>query len=228
MNYDCQAWDRKTLLSYYNTGSIIMPAMTLYDPNQRRRALRAFMVKRSLKLTPWCVAASVTEGTLRAFLKGTTHSLQDQTYEKLADAAKVSAAVLRGERALVPVVHKVGAGAEVFPIDDHERGQGIGEIEAPPGSDDMTFAARVTGDSMYPAYRDGDVILYQRRPAGSSNKRLVGRDVVVQLTDERVFVKVLKYVNKTTATLGSHNAPDIDGATIEWAAPVKWVKRFDS
>jgi hypothetical protein len=47
----------------------------------------------------------------------------------------------------------------------------------------------------------------------------------VKLTDGRTFVKVLKRATKTTATLGSHNAPDIENVRVEWAAPVLWVKR---
>jgi hypothetical protein len=36
---------------------------------------------------------------------------------------------------------------------------------------------------------------------------------------------MLKRATKTTANLGSHNAPDIEAVRVDWAAPVLWVKR---
>jgi phage repressor protein C with HTH and peptisase S24 domain len=85
------------------------------------------------------------------------------------------------------------------------------------------LAAIVVGDSMLPAYRPGDVIIY-RRDDGEW-QRYVGQEVVVQLHDGRCLVKMLKRATKTTANLGSHNAPDIEAVRVDWAAPVLWVKR---
>lgn len=45
----------------------------------------------------------------------------------------------------------------------------------------------VRGDSMYPAYHDGDVIFYKRHDGKITD--LIGRECVVQLKDERQLVK---------------------------------------
>lgn len=204
------------------------PMAIAYDPERRRRAIRAVMELKDLNVTGWCRAAGMSESALRWFLSGRSNAMGDDTYEELAAAAGVPAAVLRGDMPIgkaIPVVGRVGAGAEVFPIDDHEKGAGDDEIDLPPGFDGRrAVAVRVEGDSMYPAYKEGDLLVYQRD--GLEDWRdFIGQDVVVKLTDGRTFVKVLKRATKTTATLGSHNAPDIENARVEWAAPVLWVRR---
>lgn len=199
-----------------------------YDPEGRRRAIRVVMAAKKLTVRGWTKAAGMSESGLRLFLSGISNAMGDDTYEELAAAAGVSAAVLRGEVALarsIPVVGRVGAGAEVFAIDDHEKGGGEDDIEVPPGFDDMpAVAVRVEGESMYPAYKPGDLLVFQRDGMDDWH-RYLGQDVVVKLTDGRTFVKVLKRATKTTATLGSHNAPDIENVRVEWAAPILWVKR---
>lgn len=202
--------------------------MSAYDPEGRRRALRSVMDAKKLTVRGWTKGAGMSESSLRLFLNGTSNAMGDDTYEELAAAAGVPAAVLRGELPLtrtIPVVGRVGAGAEIFPIDDHEKGAGEDDVEMPPGFDGRpAVAVRVEGDSMYPAYKEGDMLVYQRDGMDDWH-RYLGQDVVVKLTDGRTFVKVLKRATKTTATLGSHNAPDIENARVEWAAPVLWVRR---
>lgn len=201
---------------------------SVYDPERRRRALRGVMAAKNLTVRGWTKAAGMSESGLRLFLNGTSNAMGDDTYEELAAAAGVPASVLRGESPLVrtiPIVGRVGAGAEIFPIDDHEKGGGEDEIEQPPGFNGRpAVAVRVEGDSMFPAYKEGDMLVYQREGLDDW-RRYIGQDVVVKLTDGRTFVKVLKRATKTTATLGSHNAPDIENARVEWAAPVLWVRR---
>lgn len=153
--------------------------------------------------------------------------LSDVWIERATRALETSAGELFGERApqgAIPVVGRVGAGAEVFAIDDHQQGGGFDEIPPPPFDDGAFVAVEVVGDSMWPAYRPGDRILYQRDGADDW-RRHVGRECVVRTKDGRSFVKILKRVTATTATLSSHNAPDIEHARVEWVAPVQWVLR---
>ncbi len=58
-----------------------------FDPEQRRAALRDFMLRTGLKPTPWEKAAELGEGTLRKFLDGTSDTLTDRSYSKLASGA---------------------------------------------------------------------------------------------------------------------------------------------
>jgi phage repressor protein C with HTH and peptisase S24 domain len=130
----------------------------------------------------------------------------------------------RSARPKVAIAGYIGAGAAVFPIDDHAKGAGMDDVEIPPS--EGVVAARVRGDSQLPVYRDNDVILYQRN--GTSPAELIGVECAVQLAepDGRMLIKTIKRgPTPKTFTLTSHNASDIEGVKIEWAAPVLWVKR---
>lgn len=125
---------------------------------------------------------------------------------------------LNNEKFLViPLVGHVGAGAEIFPMDT------IGEVEAPPGYwTPQSVAVVVRGDSMRPAYRDGDIIYYDEH---LPPHELVGREVVVELEDGRCLVKELYVGSKPdTWMLHSHNAAPME-ARIKWAARIRWVQR---
>lgn len=144
-------------------------------------------------------------------------------------AFKVSPAwLMTGEGApdkiTVPVVAYVGAGAEIYSIDDHEKGAGIDEVEAPPGVTSGVVAVRVLGDSMYPVYRDGDKLFYDRQSGDVAE--CVGRECVVKLQDGRAFVKIVQRSGANGAVnLISHNAPPIENVEPEWIAPIVWIKR---
>lgn len=120
-------------------------------------------------------------------------------------------------RAIV-LVGYVGAGAEIFPMDH------LGYVEAPPGiAGPKTVAVKVKGDSMRPAYRDGDLIYYDDHLPPED---LVGREVVVELEDGRCLVKELFAGSRPGLwTLLSHNAAPITDIQIKWAARIKWVQK---
>lgn len=126
----------------------------------------------------------------------------------------------------IPVVGYVGAGAEVFAIDDHAKGAGMEEVECPwDALGPSTVAVRVRGDSMLPAYFDGDTIFYES--THSDFVHLLGKECVVALKDGRRFVKQLRRTQNGQWYLHSHNAEPILGVEIEWAAKVRLIKRSD-
>jgi len=150
---------------------------------------------------------------------------------RLAAAMSVSASLLDpaipvsadGQR-LVPLLGYVGAGAEIFSIDDHEKGASIDEIPAPPGvSNDSVVALRVRGDSMLPVYKPGDLIFYDKAENGDL-LHLVGKDVIVHLDDGRTFLKELRRSNGDLY-LHSHNAEPMFRPKIAWVARVRWVEK---
>jgi transcriptional regulator with XRE-family HTH domain len=112
----------------------------------------------------------------------------------------------------------VGAGAEVAPLNDDSLGD---QIDLPPGAGQDIIPVRVSGDSMYPRYFDGEYLFYlpeQRPPT-----EMIGRECVVSLADGRIFVKILrKGSGKGVFNLESWNAPPMIDQTVEWAAPVRW------
>jgi phage repressor protein C with HTH and peptisase S24 domain len=113
----------------------------------------------------------------------------------------------------------------VYPIDDHIPGAGLDNIEPPPGEAGNIVAVIVRGASMYPSYNDGDIIFYRREDA-TPEDTFIGRECVVRLTDGRMLLKrVIHGSRRGRYVLVSHNAPEITDVEIDWAAPVRWVKR---
>ncbi len=125
-------------------------------------------------------------------------------------------------RAMIPVVGYVGAGAEVFPIDDHTKGDGFEEIEAPPGMLNG-IALIVRGNSMTPKYDDGEVIYIEKTVFSVDG--LIGENCYIQLSDGRCFLKKLQYGSKPGLyTLISYNAPPIMDVPIERAYPIAFTR----
>lgn len=163
-----------------------------------------------------------TDSTYRHHENG-TREFRRPTAEDYAKAFRVPVEWLlfgKGEpdKKGVPLVGYVGAGAEVFPVDD---GGALDWVEPMPGIGPNAVAVRVKGNSMFPRYFEGDVLVYDRH---ITPRQAHGQECVVRLTDGRVFVKTVRY-RSGLVTLESFNAPTIDEVQVEWAAPVMWVKR---
>lgn len=164
-----------------------------------------------------------TESTYRHHENGTRNFMRPRAQE-YARAFRVPVEWLlfgkgHPDKKGVPLVGYVGAGAEVFPMDD---GGALDWIEPMPGIGPEAVAVRVKGDSMFPRYFPGDVLVYDDHvPIRKAN----GQECVVRLTDGRVFVKTVRFHPSGLITLESFNAPVIVEADVEWAAPVKWVRR---
>lgn len=114
----------------------------------------------------------------------------------------------------VPVIGYVGAGAEIFPLDDGA----FDPIEPPFAAPEGAVAFRVRGDSQYPAYRNGTIIIAVPTPDPAA---CINRRAVVTLDDGRRLLKEVA-VGATPGhfTLLSHNAPPISDARIVHAAQV--------
>ena len=133
----------------------------------------------------------------------------------------------RAEAALrqVPLLGLAQAGAGGF-FDDggFPAGQGWDQIEYPgPGGDDA-YALEVTGDSMLPLYRDGDIIIVS--PAATCRR---GDRVVVKTTEGEVMAKVLQRKTAKAIELASLN-PDHPNRTlappdVEWMARIVWASQ---
>lgn len=124
------------------------------------------------------------------------------------------------EKKSVPIVGYVGAGAEVICADD---GYGsLDEVDPPPGVGPEAVAVVVRGDSMWPRYSDGDVIIYDSH---TPLEKVNGSECIVALTDGRRYVKNIRRNSDGTHDLESWNAPPIRNVDIEWVAGIVWVKR---
>lgn len=127
--------------------------------------------------------------------------------------------------ALVAVAGYVGAGAEVYPFDDHALGDGLEMVLPPPGVDASTVVAvKVRGDSMYPALRDGWILFYTRSCDGVLDE-CINAMCVCQIENGPTCVKdVRRGSDDGTFTLLSSNAPPIENVRLSWAAKVRDIR----
>ena len=138
---------------------------------KRREALIKFMKDRNLRPKRWAAAAGVKANSLYNFTNGHSMSMDDETYEKLAEAAGVSAATLMGGADYSPavgqaiVIGRVQAGnwqkAVTF-IDEADTS--IVPCVLPPhiaakGTRAPVFGLSVKGDSMDQVFPEGSVLI---------------------------------------------------------------------
>jgi len=106
-----------------------------------------------------------------------------------------------------------------FPV-----GKGWDEIAFPAVNDEHAYALEISGDSMSPAYRDGDVIVVS---PGAPIRR--GDRVVVKTKDDEVMVKELKRRTSKTVELRSLNPAHEDRTLSErdilWIARIVWASQ---
>jgi phage repressor protein C with HTH and peptisase S24 domain len=125
----------------------------------------------------------------------------------------------------VPLLGFAEAGAGGF-FDDggFPAGEGWDEIAFPAVNDEHAYALEVSGQSMEPAYRDGDVILVSpSAPIRRSDR------VVVRTRGGEVMAKELKRKTAKSIELKSLNAqhPDrtLAAADVLWIARILWASQ---
>lgn len=144
------------------------------------------------------------------------------THSKYLAAILKALQLAEDTRTMIPVVGYVGAGSEVFAVDDHVKGDGIEEIEAPFGMLNG-IAVIVRGNSMEPKYSAGEVLFIEKTVYAVES--LIGEPVYVQTADGRSYVKKLHYgATQGTFTLISYNAPPIENVVIERVYPIAYTK----
>ncbi|HEY8566981.1 MAG TPA: helix-turn-helix transcriptional regulator [Beijerinckiaceae bacterium] len=129
-------------------------------------------------------------------------------------------------RSIVPLIGMTQAGAgRIFTEEGLPTGgPGWEEIDFPDFADEKVFALEVSGDSMLPLYRDGDVLIVS--PTANVRK---GDRVVVRLTSGEVTAKELKRRTAKTLELASLNPahPDriVPMSEVAWLARVMWARQ---
>lgn len=125
----------------------------------------------------------------------------------------------------VPLIGFAQAGDNGF-FDDGGFPAGVGwdEVAFPEIGDENAYALEISGDSMLPVYRDGDVIIVS--PNASVRR---GDRVVVKTTDGEVLAKVLARQSARRIELQSLN-PEFDNRTLElgevaWIARILWASQ---
>ena len=136
----------------------------------------------------------------------------------------VSSGMQRNVRRL-PLIGLAQAGIGGF-FDDggYPAGTGWDEVNFPSLEDNHTYALEVSGESMLPLYRDGDVIIVSPNVAIRRGDR-----VVVKTTSGEVMAKELKRQTAKTIELRSvnpeHNDRVLTIDSVAWIARIIWASQ---
>jgi phage repressor protein C with HTH and peptisase S24 domain len=191
---------------------------SVVDLAEVREARRRVMKDRNIAAKRLSKVAGLGETAVRDILeKGVEPRVG--TLIKIADALDVPASSLFGSQ--VPVLGKIGAGGSVL----FEQADEPELVDRPPGAVGKLMALRVAGDSMFPVYRDRDVIYVARDHEGVLPQYL-GEECAVHTQDGGTYLKTLTLGSETNRyTLRSFNAPDMENVEVVWATPVLFVMR---
>jgi len=185
--------------------------------------------EKEASLRSLAIKAGISYAALVDFKRGKSHLLGDKNLRAVMGVLRPQSVQ---ESRTVPIVGYVGAGADVFPIDDHVKGQGIGEADIPPFDHQMninkTVAVEVRGNSMEPLFFEGFKLFYSERVTGVAYE-FVGAICIVWLYDGRCLVKKIRQGSKAgyyTLDSINPNDPPIKDVAVQWSAYVEcWKQR---
>ena len=107
----------------------------------------------------------------------------------------------------------------------YPAGDGWEEIDAPGAPGDDVYALEISGDSMSPAYRDGDRVIV--KPTVEEPRR--GERVVVRTHDGEVMAKEVARITARKLELRSLNPEHpprvLDRADVAWVARILWASQ---
>lgn len=147
--------------------------------------------------------------------------VEDRPLSVVDIAAKFKMPTIRN----VPLLGFAQAGVGGF-FDDggFPVGQGWDEVQFPAADHDNIYALEVSGNSMEPLYRDGDVIIVQPGASIRKNDR-----VVVKTKEGEVMAKELARKTATLVELVSVNPEHEDRVIplkdVEWIARIVWASQ---
>jgi len=118
---------------------------------------------------------------------------------------------------------QAGAGGFFDPA-GYPVGQGWEEVSFPGSEKGSTYALEVTGDSMSPAYRNGDILI-----VSPTEQLRRGDRVVVRTVDGEVTAKILHRQSAQSVELHSlnpeHSPRMLDLSEIDWIARILWASQ---
>ncbi len=183
----------------------------------RKAGLDATSFNKSKRVSPDGRQRWPSTESIAKVLTATGATLQD--FITLADPNPA------GGHATVPLVGWAQAGSgRLFTPDGMPNGSSWEEIEFPDFNIDKVYAIEVSGDSMQPLYRDGDVLIVS--PTATLRK---GDRVVVRLVNGEVMAKELKRRTARTVELSSinkeHEDRTVPTSEIASIARVLWARQ---
>ena len=196
------------------------------------RGLRVVMEADGWKMKPLSEAAGMGETAIKDLFRyqsapkvTTAHQIATALGRSIDEIIAIGSGDEPGlaTRLHIAVAGRVGAGAQVSPIDDHAKGDGLYHVICPPQiSPRGVVAVEVLGDSMEPVYFEGDVLFYTR-PAMGVPTEAIGRPCICEDANGFVWVKQVKIgtapglFNLLSINPAGSNRLDVP---LTWAAPV--------
>ncbi|MDD8022391.1 MAG: S24 family peptidase [Paracoccaceae bacterium] len=178
----------------YSAASGIFPLMETSFKTALDHALKA--TNRSLRSV--AIQSGVSYDQLKGLMQGKSQRTNFDDGVRVAKVFGVSVedfllGNLQAAPRSVSVAGRVGAGAEIDLCDAYAKGDGLYHVACPAEvSPHGIVAVEVMGESMEPMFFDGDVLFYSRAAAEGVPIEAIGRQVVAQTDDGRVWVKQLK------------------------------------
>lgn len=126
----------------------------------------------------------------------------------------------------VPLMGRIGAGAEIEPEYEQVPYDGLEHVVIPFAIPDDMIAFEVVGDSMRPAYSPGDVVIV-RREGHEPISALHGQNAAVRTADGKRFLKRVARSSEANLDIGLFTLESISntettryGVRLVWASPV--------
>lgn len=172
-------------------------------------------------------AIGIPEERYRHHENGIRGLSRDGSDERYARFYRVSLEWLRTgrgpmRRSQTPVLGFVGAGAEVFPVDDHAKGAALDHIDT--GLPEDAVALVIRGESQYPL-QDGWVVIYRRADQEGVPDACLNRLCIAKVKDGPTLLKTLRRGPlPRTFNLESWNAAPREGVKLDWASPVLSIR----
>ena len=129
----------------------------------------------------------------------------------------------------IPVIGFAQAGAKgFFDEEGYPKGDSWDEVHFPEfnatNDDDDVYALKVSGDSMEPLYRTGDILV-----VSTKSKTRIGDRVIIKTTGGEVMAKEIVKQNSKRVEIKSinpaHKNREIPMTEIVWIARVIWVSQ---
>ncbi len=185
------------------------------------KKLRAIMRATGWKQMKLAEHFAVSQSTVNRWLAGSEpeghrRDMINDTYDRVVEHAAAA-----GGGAEIPVMGRLGAGAEVEPEYEQVPPEGIDQVTIPfPLPDDM-IAFTVSGVSMMPVFKPGTVIVVyreQKKPI----EAFYGIEAAVRTAEGRRFIKTITRGSRPgTVNLTSWNDPaPIEDQRLEWIGEI--------
>lgn len=195
-----------------------------------KEALEIALKATGRSLRSVALGAGVSYDQMKSLMQGKSSTTNVDDGVKIAAAFGVTIedfflGNFTSKSAVIAVPGHVGAGDEVYLTDDYAKGEGLYHVSCPTLINPHgVVAVEIRGDSMEPLYSEGDLLFYSRATADGVPTEAVGKKVIAETVDGRVWVKHLKIgTDPGRFHLLSLNptGQNMLDERVKWAAPVR-------